>query len=180
MYIWRTSNVHIVYTSIYLTYKTHAVIRREFWTRSKSFPGLGAQRRITAFTGGLLTNTTYAKRTHTLSQHTPLCWWKFTYVDIRLSDSSECDRAIRYSSHSLDISPCPYCLLFSVHVGYWPQSPQPQYYAMDGYPLQHHCDTCDCTLSILLSWIRSISMSSLLAKLSAANELHLVLWWCGI
>ena len=93
-YIWHRSNVHIVYTSVCLTYKTHAVIRREFWTCSKQFCGLGAQCRMTAFTSRLLTNTTYAKPTHTLSQRTPPCWWKFTYICIPLCNSSESDRAI--------------------------------------------------------------------------------------
>ena len=53
---------------------------QEFLTCSKLFRGLDAQRCMTAFTSGLLTNTIYAKHTHNLSQCTPPRWQKFAYA----------------------------------------------------------------------------------------------------
>ena len=59
---------------------------------------------MTVLTSGLLTNITYAKRTHNLSQRKPLCWHKFTYVGICLCNSSQCDKAIRLVRDQLPTS----------------------------------------------------------------------------
>ena len=72
----------------------HMSYGREFWTCLNTFRGLGVHLCMTAFTSGLLTNTTYAKRTHNLSQSTPPCCPKFTYVGICWCKYVECDRAI--------------------------------------------------------------------------------------